>query len=205
MSRVVPFVNDRLVRSPVFQAMTGMLALVLHHAHAQVTTDEEEMSLVFGDASTVSIATGSQQPLRRAPAVASVITAQDILAMGVTDLDDALESVPGLHVSRYQQFYTPRYFIRGIYSDLNPQTLVLQNGQPLTTLLTGNRGLAFGDTPVENVARVEVIRGPGSALYGADAFAGVINIITKSAAEVDGTEFGVRAGSFSTADEDDAE
>lgn len=54
--------------------------------------------------------------------------------------------------------------------------------------------------PIRNIARVEVVRGPGSALYGADAFAGVINIITKSSNEVRGLDIGLRAGSFSSFD-----
>ena len=54
------------------------------------------------------------------------------------------------------------------------------NGQPYKNLLSGDRGEWVG-LPLENIARIEVIRGPGSALYGADAFAGVINIITKTA------------------------
>lgn len=168
-------------------------------AHAQAS-DEEELALAFGDKATVSIATGSQQPLRRAPAVATVITAEDIAAMGATDLDEVLETVPGLHVERNVQGYNPLYVIRGIYSEFNPQTLVLQNGVPLTTMFIGNRGDIWGGFPLENVARIEVIRGPGSALYGADAYAGVINIITKSAADTAGTEFGVRAGTFRTRD-----
>ena len=172
-----------------------------HAAPAPATGEEEELSLLtFGDKSTVSIATGSEQTLRRAPAVATVITAEDIAAMGATDLDEVLETVPGIHVSRNVQGYNPLYVIRGIYSEFNPQTLVLQNGVPMTMMFIGNRGNAWAGLPLENVARIEVIRGPGSALYGADAYSGVINIITKSASDIAGTEFGVRAGSFHTND-----
>src|SRR5882762_2219820 len=168
-----------------------------HAVEAQTqSTEEEDLALLYGDKSTVSIATGTRQPLRRAPAVATVITAQDIAAMGATDLDDVLESVPGMHVSRSNNAYAPLYFIRGIQSEFNPQTLMLQNGVPVTTLFVGNRGLGWGGLPVENIARIEIIRGPGSALYGADAYSGVINIITKTAADIAGTEVGVRAGSF---------
>lgn len=184
----------------VSYAVACMLALTSSGAYAQVGSEEEELSLAFGDKSTVSIATGSQLPLRRAPAVATVITAEDIAAMGATDLDEVLESVPGIHVGRNVQGYNPLYIFRGIYSEFNAQTLVLQNGVPLTMMFIGNRGNAWAGLPLENVARIEVIRGPGSALYGADAYSGVINIITKSAAEVAGTEFGLRAGSFKTAD-----
>lgn len=167
---------------------------------ACAASEEDELALAFGDKATVSIATGSQQSLRRAPAVATVITAADIAAMGATDLDEVLETVPGIHVSRNNQGYNPLYVVRGIYSEFNPQTLVLQNGVPMTTLFVGNRGLGWAGLPLENVARIEVIRGPGSALYGADAYAGVVNIITKGAADTRGTEIGLRAGSFDTLD-----
>lgn len=165
---------------------------------AQPMAEEDELLLSYGDKATISIATGSQQSLRRAPAVATVITAEDIAAMGATDLDEVLETVPGLHVNRAANTYTPLYVIRGVFSQFNPQVLMLQNGVPVTTLFVGNKGNFWGGYPVEHIARIEVIRGPGSALYGADAFSGVINIITKSATEIPGTEIGLRVGSFAT-------
>ena len=179
-------------------SITLASTLLLQSASVFGQTDEDDLALVYGDKSTISIATGSKQQLRRAPAVATVITAEDIAAMGAVDLDEVLESVPGMHVSHNPSTYTPLYIIRGIYSALNPQTLMLQNGVPMTTMLVGNRGNLWGGYPVENIARIEVIRGPGSALYGADAYAGVINIITKSAADIPGTQAGVRVGSFDT-------
>ncbi len=160
---------------------------------------DDDLALAYGDKATVSIATGSQQSLRRAPAVATVITAEEIAAMGATDLDEVLENVPGVHVARTAIRYAPTYVIRGIYSGsgaLNPQVLLLQNGIPTTTMYTGDKGSAWFGVPIENIARIEIIRGPGSALYGADAYAGVINIITKTAADTPGTEVGARYGSF---------
>ncbi len=168
-------------------------------ASAEMTEDEEYMALTYGDKSTVSIATGSPQSLRRAPSVASVITAGDIAAMGAIDLDEVLETVPGVHVSNLGSRYISAYQIRGITTGvINPQVLMLQNGIPLNTLYGGQKGEAWGSQPLENIARIEIIRGPGSALYGANAFSGVINIITKTAADVPGSEFGVRAGSFNS-------
>ena len=156
---------------------------------AEAQTEEEEMALVYGDKSMVSIATGSAQPLRRAPSVATVITAEDIQALGAFDLDEVLETVPGLHVSRSPVVYSPIYVIRGIRSTVvNPEVLMLVNGIPLTAAYGGDRGLNWGGWPVENIARIEVIRGPGSALYGADAFSGVINIITKTSADIKDTQ-----------------
>ena len=179
----------------------GLAAGQTLEERAAVQAQEEELALVYGDRATVSIATGRKQPIRRAPAVATVITAEDIVAMGAVDLDEVLETVPGLHVTRHAGLYKSLYIIRGIHGGpVNPQVLVLQNGAPLTKMYTGDRGVFGSEYPVENIARIEVIRGPGSALYGADAYAGVINIITKSAAEIDGTQAGARAGSFGTWD-----
>lgn len=167
---------------------------------ATAQTDEDELALAYGDQRSVSIAAGSRQPLRQAPAVASVITAEAIQAMGAVDLDEVLESVAGLHVGRAANQYMPLYIFRGIYSQFTAQVLLLQNGVPMTTSFVGNKGNVWAGYPVEHIARIEVIRGPGSALYGADAYAGVINIITKSAADTPGTRVGLRGGSFGSRD-----
>ncbi len=180
---------------------TAFAALLLPAALAMAAPgDDEDLALAFGDRDMVSIATGGALPLRRAPAVASVITARDIAAMGATDLDQVLESVAGVHVSRWNAPLLPIYTFRGIVSQYNPQVLMLVNGIAITSAFTGNRGQAWGGLPLENIARIEVIRGPGSALYGADALAGVINIITKTADEIKGTETGLRVGSFGERD-----
>ena len=154
---------------------------------------------LYGDEDYVSIATGTIQPIAKAPAVASVITASQIRAMGARDIDQVLESVPGLHVS-LSSIYNPEYLFRGISSDFSPQVLMLINGIPITNLFQGDRNLVWGGMPVEAISRIEVIRGPGSALYGADAFAGVINIVTKTPEEIKQNSAGVRVGSFDTTD-----
>ena len=182
------------------RALCVFVVLTWVGAAAAQPSEEEDLALAYGDKSTISIATGSQQPISRAPSVASVITAQDIKAMGATDLDQALESVPGLHVSKSSVGLNPIYSFRGISTKYNAQVLMLVNGIPITNVFAGDRSQAWGGMPLENVARIEVIRGPGSALYGADAFSGVINIITKNSKDINGTEYGVRAGSFNTKD-----
>lgn len=161
-------------------------------------SEETDLALTYGDQDTISIATGATQAIARAPAVASVISAAQIKDMGATDLDQLLETVPGLHVSVSTRGYDPIYTIRGIYSDQNPQILMLINGIPITNVFVGDRSQVWGGMPVNDIARVEIIRGPGSAVYGADAFAGVINIITKDANNINGTEAGARLGSFNS-------
>ena len=170
-----------------------MLTLVVRNANA----DEHDFFLEE-DEELISIATGYEKPISKAPAVASVITAADIRKMGATDLDEVLETVPGLHVARSEQGYRPIYTFRGLYSAFNPQVLMLVNGVPYKALFQGDRHSIWVGYPVENISRIEIIRGPGSAVYGADAFAGVINIITKEGSEVNGVESGLRVGSFNT-------
>ncbi|MCP4683339.1 MAG: TonB-dependent receptor [Desulfobacterales bacterium] len=140
-------------------------------------------------------ATGSLKPVHLAPAVASVITAEDIEKLGATTLDEVLETVPGLHVTPSFVRLDSIYSIRGIHTRLNPQVLILMNGTPFNRMHTGTRPMGFR-LPVSMISRIEVVRGPGSALYGADAFAGTINIITKDHFEVDGAHTGIRLGSF---------
>jgi outer membrane receptor protein involved in Fe transport len=147
---------------------------------------------------SVKVASGAEQPALRAPAVTSVITAEEIEAMGARDLDEVLESVPGLHVNRNFLSYSPQFTLRGVPSDF--QVLMMQNGVPTDTLYTGGRNYIWGGMPVTHIERIEIIRGPGSAIYGADAFAGVINIVTKTREDIDGTEVGTRLGEDATRD-----
>ncbi|MBI3773243.1 MAG: TonB-dependent receptor [Gammaproteobacteria bacterium] len=160
---------------------------------------EPDLMLLYENEEVVEIATGTAKPIHLAPSVASVITAKEIKAMGWRTLDEALESVPGLHVSRSFNRNNSLYSIRGIHTGQNPQVLLLVNGLQFNDILTGGRPPLF-KLPVENIARIEVIRGPGSAVFGADAFAGVINVITKEASDIGGIQVGARAGSFDTKD-----
>ncbi|ANX03789.1 hypothetical protein PG2T_05995 [Immundisolibacter cernigliae] len=176
------------------------LSSVSQYAEAQ-TADEAALAEFYGSPEMVSIATGAAQPLRESPAVASVVTAADIAAIGATELNEVLETVPGLHVGVSSVGYKPLFSIRGIHTQTNPQILILINGIPLKNVFDGQLGGDWGRMPVTGISRIEIIRGPGSALYGADAFSGVINIITKSADDVHGLELGARGGSFDRNDQ----
>ncbi|MCW8879659.1 MAG: TonB-dependent receptor [Kangiellaceae bacterium] len=159
---------------------------------------EEDLEDFYGDEDFVSLATGTKQLIHKAPSVASVVTKDQIKSMGLLDLDEILETIPGFHVSRNKAGNEPVYVIRGVTTRFNPQVLMLLNGIPLTNIYVGNRGQVWGGFPVESIERVEVIRGPGSALYGADAFSGVINIITKDTSSESHVELGGRIGSFNS-------
>jgi iron complex outermembrane receptor protein len=152
----------------------------------------EELSTI----EVITIATRREQSVTEAPAIGTVITAQEIETMGATTLVEALEGVPGLHAATSGDTYTPRYIIRGISTTYTPETLIMINGIPIPSVFREEQSGKLGFLPVKMISKIEVIRGPGSALYGADAFAGVINIVTKTPMEIPGTELGGRIGSF---------
>lgn len=154
------------------------------------------LSLSFEDLVTLetSIATASRQPVSRAPAVVSLITADDIRATGAVNLVDALRAVPGLHIRIDPFGNRPLIHFRGSNA---VNTLLMVNGNPMKDLMWVF-GIFWKGLPASIIDRIEIIRGPGSALFGADAAAGVINVITKTAGKIDGTEAGLRLASFNT-------
>src|SRR5450759_1418737 len=158
--------KEIIMKRSLVQLLAVLLAAWVASSHAAPQSEEEELALTYGDKSFVTIATGSRQPIARAPSVATVVTAEDIAAIGAADLDEVLETVPGIHVSRSPIGYNPIYTIRGINTQYNPQVLMLVNGIPITAVYVGDRSQIWGGMPGENIARIEVIRGPGSALYG---------------------------------------
>lgn len=160
------------------------------------TDDFYNLSLAELGQVEISIATGNRTPLDRAPAAATVITASEIQAMGARNLNEVLETVPGLHVSlsslsRLDSVYS----IRGIHTGFNPQVLLMMNGVPVQSSLQGGRPSLLR-VPTTSIDRIEIIRGPGSAVYGADAYSGVINVITKDSSSINATRLGGGAGSF---------
>ena len=102
----------------------------------QIMMMKKHLIELYGDEETISIATGTAQPISRAPAVATVITAKDIKEIGATDIDEALETVPGLHVQIVMQ-YTYLY-ISWCYTTENPQVYVV-NGISINNLFVGDR------------------------------------------------------------------
>lgn len=142
----------------------------------------------------VSISTRSKQPLSIAPSVVTVINAEDIKATGATNLVDMLQTVPGIYV-RYSQFgFRPLIHFRG--AD-DKQALTMVDGAPMSDLMWRS-GIFWKGLPASIIDRVEIIRGPGSAMFGTDAAAGVINVITKVAGKIEDSEMGLRVGSMDT-------
>jgi iron complex outermembrane receptor protein len=123
--------------------------------------------------------------LAESPAAITVITQDDLHRLGITSLPDALRLVPGIEV---QQINSQEWAVsaRGFNDEFANKLLVLIDGRSIYG--SGFGGVVWGvqNLVMEDVDRIEVIRGPGGALWGANAVNGVINIITKSAAETQG-------------------
>ncbi len=114
----------------------------------------------------------------------SILTAEEITRSGASNLPQVLQNLPGIHLANTGNISQQAPRIRGFAHE---QTLVLIDGKRVPNT---DRNLSFSPAyrynwvPVSQIERIEVIRGPGSSLYGADAMAGVINIITKKADSV---------------------
>ncbi len=153
-------------------------------------------SLSIEELADVEVTTASRRPESQLEAAAAVyvITQEDIRRSGVTTLVEALRLAPGVEVARLSG---DRWAvgIRGFASRLSRSVLVLIDGRSVYTTLFAGTYWEVQDTLLEDVERIEVVRGPGGALWGANAVNGVINIITKSAEETPGTLLSVGAGS----------
>jgi iron complex outermembrane receptor protein len=147
----------------------------------------------------VSVASGYDQPMRSAPAVTTVVTAQQIKDIGARDLYDVLRTVPGFFLGKNTFQVEPVISVRGFKSSFNQNVLVLLDGIPQTDRVTGDRLAVLGNVPLDIIERVEIMRGPGSALYGADAYSAVVDVITRRIPP-DKTRVTVGGGSWQTRD-----
>ena len=135
---------------------------------------------VFAE-SIVTASKGTQSPVDAANST-SIITEQDIRLSGITKIPELLRRLAGVDIMEVTGGQT-EVSIRGFNQRLSNKTLVLVDGRSVYVDILGAtiwQALSIG---VEDIQRIEVVRGPGSALYGADAFNGVINIITKKPGE----------------------
>ena len=114
------------------------------------------------------------------PASITIITKEDIRKQNIQTTDEALAQVPGAFDSRRRIFgdSMTNVKLRGFPGDGQKRTLVLLDGQNISSAYSN--GVAWTSIPVETIERIEVIRGPFSALYGGNAMGGVINIITQT-------------------------
>ena len=124
--------------------------------------------------------------LSDAPAAVYVVTQEDIRRSGANNIAEALRMVPGLEVARVDanKWAISSRGFNGLYAN---KLLVLMDGRSVYTPLYAGVHWDAQDTLLEDIDRIEVIRGPGASLWGANAVNGVINVITRPAKETQGT------------------
>lgn len=164
---------------------------------ARGNTSRDEL-LLFYDEKDLVAATRRKTPLKKAPATATVVTADEIRNMGARNLSDVLKMVPGFGLA-IDEIGRQTVEVRGIRTALSEKILVMMDGHRLNESYTGSAfSNLYRDLSVENIKQLEIIRGPGSALYGANAFVAVINVVTKDAEDVKGAALNAGGGSFNT-------
>lgn len=178
-----------------------MLIPFLAYAIEDDNVDRSIFDLSLEELSNITVVTaasGFEQNTSEAPANVTVITAQEWQAMGARTLMEVVNKVPGIHISRTFQYEHASIIMRGLSGDGSAKVKVLIDGEPIKNMQ--NEGLFYGfHLPLNSFKRIEVIKGPGSAIYGADAFAGIINLVSHSFEQTNNV-FGGRLGSFDSYD-----
>lgn len=169
-----------------FCLFSALLIAVCHAETAQQpVTDLTHLSLEALLNIEVTSASKKPQSLSDTTAALFVITQEDMRRSGVTSIPDALRMVPGLQVARID---ANKWAVssRGFNSRLANKLLVLVDGRSIYTQLFSGVYWEVQDPLLEDIERIEVIRGPGATLWGANAVNGVINIITRQARDTQG-------------------
>jgi outer membrane receptor protein involved in Fe transport len=160
------------------------------------TTLDAKMEQLPIQLSELTVTGASKVPERavEAPAAFSIVEPRVLQAVGITgQVPLALREVPGVDIvqSGMNDFNVNA---RGFNSSLNRRVLVLQDGRDLAIAFLGAQEWNAMPVPTDEFSKMELVRGPGSALYGANAFSGVLNITTPSAREVAGTKLTLGGG-----------
>lgn len=177
-------------------ACLAALLILASPFHAQARADEDltEFSLEeLMNVDVTSVSKKSQSKMGAAAAV-TVITAEDIRRSGFTSVPEALRMVPGVQVARID---ASRWAIsiRGFLQEFTNKLLVMVDGRSVYTPLFGGTVWNEQNMAIEDIARIEVVRGPGGTLWGANAVNGIINIISKKASATQGTRLHLFGGS----------
>ena len=179
--------------------LLGQVPLAAIGAESDDLLDLSIEQLVQIEIPNVVGASKYEQAANKAPSSVSVITAAEIKNYGWLKLSDVLRGVRGFTATndRNYDFLTVRGF--GLPGDYTSRVLLLIDGLRISDSVYQQAAVG-GDFPldIDLIDRVEIIRGPGSALYGSSAFFGVINVITKKGGQFQGGEIALGGGSFDT-------
>ena len=167
---------------------------------AQADDDIYNLSLEELMNTPVNIASKRNENIKNASGIITVITAAELTKYGARNLHDAMRLIPGVQQIYPQITHRNSVAIRGqVAGALDKYFLILLNGQPLRDpMLYGINAPVYEGIPLEAIERLEIIRGPGSVMYGSNAFSGVMDIITKDPNALPDNSIKISAGSFSS-------
>lgn len=185
-------------RRAAFLARLGVVVLtwgVPIPGPAQIPPSRDLTAYSLEDLMNVQVTSVSkrEQKLSKAGAAIYVINQEDIRRSGATNIPDLLRMVPGVHVAQINA-HTWAISVRGFTDKYGDKVLVMIDGRSVYTPLTSGVNWDQQDVPLEDIDRIEVIRGPGGTVWGANAVNGVINIITKSSKTTPGGFVSAGAG-----------
>ncbi len=141
--------------------------------------------LLWEEIPTVVSASRHEEPVSRAPNAVSLVTADQIHRSGLLTLGELLRLAPGVDVGRIDG-WSYGIGVRGLYGRWSKHTLVMMDGRTVYNPFWGGVNWSALPLLLEDIERIEIVRGPGGAAWGANAANGVINIITKKPAETPG-------------------
>ena len=179
---------NKTYRKSMLLCLSGAAVMAGQHSFAA-----EQQKAVTMDEVVVS-ATRTEKTLADVPADVSVITKEDLQRKNYVNVNEALETIPGV-MSYSGTGISPGppasavVNLRGFHGAM--RSMIMINGQPISPFMYAASLVHWSAIPVDSIERIEVVRGPFSALYGGDAVGGLVNIITKTPEEFEAT---VRAG-----------
>ena len=192
--------RDSIIQKSIFVLVLLFFLVFSAQLFAEQETTEGEdlfdMSLEELMEMEVTLSARRLQPIGRATGAMYVITAEDIRQSGAAQLPDILRMVPGVEVV-HEKGYSFAIGVRGFAETSTPRTQILLDGRSLHEPFWGCEQLSLNPIFLENIERIEILRGAAGVGWGANAMNGVINIVTKKAADTQGglgyAAFGNRA------------
>ncbi len=165
-------------RKPIEFFLTLLVLFVIRISSSFAQDLEKYFKMNIEELMNVKVVTASRsaRSIKELPSMVHIITREEILNNNYATLIDALKDIPGIKVSQPGTgTHGEKYVIRGLWG--NNYAKILVNGIPIRPSAVD--GMPIGEQiNMKNIEQIEVVYGPASALYGADALAGIINIIT---------------------------
>ena len=192
----------RFGQLPLFFAVIVILGSPLSFIESAFSSEPDaerpiqELELLKEEES-VSIASRYEQPISKAPSNVYVITDEDIRHSGATDIPTVLRRIPGIEVMQVTGADI-NVSVRGDNQLQSNKLLVMVDGRSIYNDGQGEMKWKMLPVTLPEIKRIEVMKGPGSVIYGFNAFDGVINIITKSPGEMKGNTIQFGGGEFGT-------